>query len=606
MKSLIQTRIGRRALRTFVLFLLPLVTAGWIGERISTGAMRRQTQAMVRVASDGAEAQVREFLQSLRRTTESRASALEIRTVFSSGREEPFDLKANLHSLQRRIPEARELVCIDLHGKVIASSNAQLVGADAASWTEFRMGRESYYPGVIAGDPVQGLVHWRMSAPVRDEAASATLGVVVVDFDPGALNALTTGKRVLSEGAGTQSFRMGDTGETYIVNTNGVLLTELRFATGGVMSRRIDTEPIRAARERHEEMLAVYRDYRGVDVTGATAILHDMGWILVTEIDFSQAFAGARALRKMLLWTTLLLLLAAGVIARRFAIRIVTPLASAGEADKALSAGQEAEAIVAEEGLPDDEIGSFIRQRNANVKALFKHERELLKEQGLRAKTAATLESISYGMVHEMRAPLRAAISFGELLNEEARDRLKPEELDFLATIKRACIRMDRLICDLLKYSELLHAEVTLEMVNIQELLRRVIDKTPKLKSRHIEIAEGLGYVRGNVMLLEQCLSVVLDNAVTYAKPDVPAKVRVWSESRHGRSTLFIEDNGVGMPELIQKRLFGLFERGTSAPGGSGIGLAVVRAAIERMGGEVGIKSEHGKGSCFSITLDTA
>src|ERR1041385_7084297 len=151
-------------------------------------------------------------------------------------------------------------------------------------------------------EPGSGRIRWRMSAPVKDPRDGELLGVVVVGIDPASLSAVTTGKRILSEGADTQSFRIGDTGETYIVNQNGLLLTESRFVPGAVFKIKVESKPVRAAIERGEEIMDEYTDYRGVEVSGSSAILRDMGWVLLTEIDFRQAFAPITRLHDVLVW----------------------------------------------------------------------------------------------------------------------------------------------------------------------------------------------------------------------------------------------------------------------------------------------------------------
>src|SRR5689334_8508006 len=127
MKLLVKTKVGRRFLSTFVLLLLPFIVAGWIGIRNTTGMLRRQTYEMLRVASNGAEAQVREFLVSLRRTTEARAAETEVRSALGSPDADPAALGDLLRHVRTRVPEAREILCMNLEGKVVASSSPGMI-----------------------------------------------------------------------------------------------------------------------------------------------------------------------------------------------------------------------------------------------------------------------------------------------------------------------------------------------------------------------------------------------------------------------------------------------------------------------------------------------
>jgi signal transduction histidine kinase len=608
MKFIVESRMGRRFVGTFALLSLPIFAAGWFGLRSATRALEKETRDMLHVASHGAEAQTREFLNSLGRTTQAQALEDEVQSALTSPADAAGHFSHLLPRVQARAPEIKEIYCLNTRGSVIASSTPEMLGKDESGSAEFKQGIMAYYPGDIVRDAETQVIRWRMSAPVKETASGQTLGVVVVGIDPGTLSGLTTGKRVLSEGAEEQSFRIGETGETYLVNSNRLLLTESRFASNSILRLKVDTAPVRAAFEERKEILDDYKDYRGVPVTGASAILETTGWLLVTEIDRAEAFAPIHTLRRTLIAMWLSLGLIAVFVARHFAKRIIDPLRVASEANRALADGDQQHALVAEENLPRDEIGDFIRNRNINVKKLFERERELLKEQQRRAEAAAALERVSYSMVHDMRAPLRAICAFSDLIVKEDEERLTADQKDYLGRMKNACHRMDDLIRDRLKYSSLLTADMQLYPVNVPEVIRNAIGRNEELRAREcdIEIDESMPLVRGNAAVLEECFSALLDNAFKYAKPDVRPKVRLWAERNNGWARILIEDNGIGMSKEFQERAFGIFQKGTTIREATGIGLALVRVAVERMGGRVGVSSEEGKGSRFWIELSEA
>src|SRR5438270_10919374 len=119
-------------------------------------------------------------------------------------------------------------------------------------------------------------------------------------------------------------------------------------------------------------------------------------------------------------------------------------------------------------------------------------------------------------MVHDMRAPLRTIMACGGLMRSEGEDRLSEVQRDYLARMRTASVRMDQLICDMLKYSSLLRAEVPLTEINLSELLRQLVDQNPKFKAaeRNIELQATMPPVRGNGAVLEQCFAALLDNAL--------------------------------------------------------------------------------------------
>ena len=112
--------------------------------------------------------------------------------------------------------------------------------------------------------------------------------------------------------------------------------------------------------------------------------------------------------------------------------------------------------------------------------------------------------------------------------------------------------------------------------------------------------------VLGHEALATQCLSNLLDNAVKFVAPGVHPQVRVWTEPRANRVRVWVEDNGIGVSKEYHERIFRMFERlhANERYPGTGIGLAIVRKAVERMGGQAGVESEPGKGSRFWLDLN--
>jgi signal transduction histidine kinase len=326
---------------------------------------------------------------------------------------------------------------------------------------------------------------------------------------------------------------------------------------------------------------------------------------VTTEIDFTQAFTPIRRLRNLLIGVAAALGLAGVGLAAAWARSIVEPLGRVGDADAALAAGHETRAKASEENLPGNEIGEFVRRRNERVQILMERQQELVMEQTRSAEAAAELERVSYSIVHDMRAPLRAIVTFGDLLEAEAAQKLSEEARAYLSRMRRAATRMDQLITDMLSYSALLRGQVPLHRVHIGKLLNDLIETYPFLRAhRHeIRIPADLPTVRGNEAALTQCFSSMLDNALKFAKPGQTPKVNIRAEACDGLARIFVEDDGVGIARHLQDRMFGIFQRGTNDQDGTGIGLAMIRIAATRMGGRVGVSSEVGKGSRFWIEL---
>ena len=239
-------------------------------------------------------------------------------------------------------------------------------------------------------------------------------------------------------------------------------------------------------------------------------------------------------------------------------------------------------------------------------------------EQTVRERTARLretvheLEAFSYSIAHDMRAPLRAMQGFAAILDQEYASKLDTTARSYLQRLVTASGRMDRLIVDILNYSKVVRGELELAPVDVQLLIGTIVESYPNLDASRADIqVEGtLPMVRANEAALTQVISNLLGNAVKFMAPDVRPRVRIYAEGTHGGGeagmvTICFEDNGIGMPRESQKRLFNIFTR-LNRPGlyeGSGIGLAIVKKAVERMGGRVSVESEPGKGSRFRVEL---
>ena len=247
------------------------------------------------------------------------------------------------------------------------------------------------------------------------------------------------------------------------------------------------------------------------------------------------------------------------------------------------------------------------RSERALVEAHAELEQRVIERTaGLRA-AIADLEAYSYGISHDLRAPLRAMQTYAGILAEECGEKVGEEGREHLRRIMAASERMDRLIRDVLVFSRTATAESVLEPVDLSVLTEEVIDTYPALSALRDDIVVRLplGAAEGNPAALTQCLANLLGNAIKFVAPQVRPKVEMWSEVIGDRLRLYVRDNGVGIAPELHEKIFGVFYRGHTSidASGTGIGLAIVRKAVERMGGRVGLESAVGAGSTFWLDL---
>lgn len=238
-------------------------------------------------------------------------------------------------------------------------------------------------------------------------------------------------------------------------------------------------------------------------------------------------------------------------------------------------------------------------------------------EQRVRERTAELrlanqdLEEFAYSISHDLRAPLRIIERFAQVLLEDIGESLEPVYLDYLQRISANARQLDTLITDLLTYCRLGQTGLSLEPVDLALTVSdalALLEPEIEAQQAQVSIEAPLPPVQANRLMLIQVLTNLFSNALKFVAPGVQPQVRVWAEPRNGQTRLWIEDQGIGILNDKQQQIFKPFQRlhGEEEYPGTGIGLAIVRKGVERMGGQVGVESQLGQGSRFWIELPTA
>ncbi|MDD5094347.1 MAG: ATP-binding protein [Dehalococcoidia bacterium] len=496
---------------------------------------------------------------------------------------------------------------------------------------------------------------------------------------------------------------LGDTGEMYLVDENGYMLTPSRFSEDAVLQQQV-TLPENMAQggvDANVECTS-WKNYTGSKVFGVYQRLPDTGWTVVVEKSKSEVFAPVSDLTRNMIWSLLVLVCCWAVLAMLLSKRLSMPIVrlklgaerimqgdwgydvstsrkdEVGDLSRSFSAmsanlkkshdelkeyssGLEAKVkertaelstanqelsreiserkqaeMALEEARNDLEIRVYERtqelqeaidlfRKEVEERTLAEQEKEKL-NQRLQGKNKE-LEQIVYVSSHDLRSPLVNIQGFSKEMDicvEELVTLLKNEDIpaqtreklapivqtdipDCLSYIRASVVKMDSLLSGLLRLSRLGRAALNIEDADMNQVMsdiKKTFEYRLEQFGARMEI-EDLPPCRGDTTLLNQVFSNLIDNAIKYKDPGRPCLVKITGNEMDGSATYIVEDNGIGIPESQQPKVFELFHRLNPSGGisGEGLGLTIIAKVLDRLGGNVRLQSEVGSGSRFIITL---
>jgi len=220
------------------------------------------------------------------------------------------------------------------------------------------------------------------------------------------------------------------------------------------------------------------------------------------------------------------------------------------------------------------------------------------------------LEAFSYSVSHDLRAPLRAVTGYAEMLLTDYLAQLPEDAQRLLRNVSAGAQRMDQLINDLLRLSQLGRQPLSRQQFELGALARQVFDSlSADCAGRRIELTlADLPPCAGDIALLRQVFANLLSNALKFTRQRDPACIEIGGRVEQGVLTCFVKDNGAGFDMKYADKLFGVFQRLHRAEEfeGTGVGLSIVKRIIERHGGRIWVEAAPDQGATFSFTLPMA
>ena len=414
-----------------------------------------------------------------------------------------------------------------------------------------------------------------------------------------------------------------------VVDRNGVIAMRSRAPEKYI--GKSASEDVLAALKRGGEAMLYSRTMEGEPVLAALVPAPRTGWSVVVGAPRAHLQASARQLAALGLLTSLGILVVATAVAWWIVRAAVSDMSALVVDTRAIAAGTvpgesqtkltETRLIAAALRMTAQQLsreseerrqvqGQVIAAKEALARANLELEKKVTERTASLAELVNQMEEFTYSISHDLRSPVRAMTSFAQIALEDHADQVGPDARPLIARVIASGERMDRLINDLLAFSRVSQGDLELLPVDLDALTRACIREHPVLSplAASITIDGVLPQVLGHASALDQVITNLLTNAVKFVAPGETPRVRVHAERRADAWRVWVCDHGIGIPGQFHGKLFNVFGRvhAGSSYEGSGIGLAIVRRAVERMGGHVGVESDGASGTRFWVELRAA
>ena len=520
-----------------------------------------------------------------------------------------------------------EIFVLDAKGKAVVSSYRMRIGLDRSTddyFLEAESGpyiKDAYFSSIIEQETMA------VSSPITDSETKALLGVVVGRISMSMLNKITGDRTGL-----------GKTGELYLINRDGYMITPSCFKKNTFLILNVDNENTRECLEdfrkygeaSHAHKAFIYSDYRGVKVLGVHDHIPEMQWGVIAKIDKSEAFVPLNKIKNVFVIILLLIPVTAwltGSFAARLITSSVTRLRKGieiiGRGNLDYKVGTEAKDEIGQLSKAFDKMTGNLKKSTASIDDLNKEidMRRRLEEALRQAKQEAESANLAKseflaGMSHEIRTPMNAIIGVTELL---ANTSLYDEQKEYVDMIQISADSLLGIINDVLDLSKIEAGELVLEETEFN--LRDIIETTgiamaTRAHKKNIELLCHINqdvpvYISGDPVRLRQILVNLVGNAIKFTEQGEIVINMNLKEKKDGKMVLHfsVSDTGVGIPKEKQEKIFESFTQADSSTTrkyrGTGLGLTISKQLIEKMGGRIWVESEEGKGSSFNFTIHT-
>lgn len=526
--------------------------------------------------------------------TATRPTLINLVDTFNKSRNPDIQLQINQHlaSLQSTLQKPKPISVLDTQGKIIASTESSQIGKN----------------GRLTPDTLDFLLsdNQQPSVSIKKPVVSGGKTIAEIEFIDHARELGTISQDYIG---------LGKTGDILFArsNPNGDLtISSSRFKSSDPHQTKLygqlTNSQILQALEKNSG------NSSGIITTTTTPFFYTLKYIpelkvaLIAKVDTDEAFKTAYQLRDNVLIFSLVFILFIIMVILFFVHSITAPITHLATVAKKISGGDiNQRALV----LSKDEVGSLAIAFNHMLGELQEgrntlEQKVLDRTQQLEA-TNKELESFSYSVSHDLRAPLRAIDGFSKILAEDYADKLDKDGERVINTIINSTRQMGTLIDDLLSFSRLSRQEVKKQPIDMTRLAHTVFDELKKINpDRKIRLQiHDLPEASADASLIRQVWANLFSNAIKFTRLRKVAIIEAGATVDKNTITYYIKDNGAGFNMAFVDKLFGVFQRLHDQKDfeGTGVGLAIIKRIVVRHGGKVWATGEIDKGATIYFTL---
>ncbi|MBI5492755.1 MAG: PAS domain-containing protein [Deltaproteobacteria bacterium] len=376
--KIIPFTLTKKVLLAFFAVLLPIIGVFIITYSNAKGHVKRFVLEDLRTIADEREGYVLLFMDINEKLVKDFANdgfiRSELQKILAGGKEGSGVLSRYL--LKNKLPLAENFYhfgVISVDGVIRASTNASEIGTDASKEEYFINGEKGMYITEIEGPKPEIVI----SAPIYSRDGGRIIGVLDGCIYLSEFHKIFGGEYLSDLGAASSfssSLKKRQTMEVYLVNRNRRMLTESRFIKDSVMKQRVDTPPVNACLESNKETTDFYRDYRGIEVAGASMCMPSLGWILVAEIDKDEALAPVNEIERYVVAAFIVTVVLTTALIGFFLRVFVRQINSLAGASREMASGNYEVNLPAGSG---DEIGALTESFNSMAREISDRKRAL-------------------------------------------------------------------------------------------------------------------------------------------------------------------------------------------------------------------------------------